>query len=85
MSLQGKKGLIIGIANHGAAGRTSHDTETFYGSKKVAEDYNLMEPVKAALGCSVRCVAAELDRGASACTLAGTTQNPRRLRHRAFR
>lgn len=30
------------------------------GSEKVAEDYNLMEPLKAALACSVRCMAAEL-------------------------
>ncbi len=35
-------------------------TITFYGSEKVVEDYNLMGPVKAALECSVRYMAAEL-------------------------
>lgn len=35
-------------------------TVTFYGSEKVVEDYNLMGPVKAALECSVRYMAAEL-------------------------
>ena len=35
-------------------------TVTFYGSEKVVEDYNLMGPVKAALECSVRYLAAEL-------------------------
>lgn len=34
-------------------------TVTFYGSEKVVEDYNLMGPVKAALKCSVRYLAAE--------------------------
>ena len=35
-------------------------TVTFYGSEKVVENYNLMGPVKAALECSVRYMAAEL-------------------------
>ena len=35
-------------------------TVTFYGSAKVVEHYNLMGPVKAALGSSVRYLAAEL-------------------------
>lgn len=35
-------------------------TMTFYGADKVVADYNLMGPVKAALECSVRCMAAEL-------------------------
>ncbi len=35
-------------------------TVTFYGSEKVVDDYNLMGPVKAALECSVRYMAAEL-------------------------
>jgi enoyl-[acyl-carrier protein] reductase I len=35
-------------------------TINFYGSEKVVEDYNLMGPVKAALECSVRYMAAEL-------------------------
>jgi enoyl-[acyl-carrier protein] reductase I len=35
-------------------------TITFYGSEKVVTDYNLMGPVKAALECSVRYLAAEL-------------------------
>ncbi len=35
-------------------------TVTFYGPEKVVEDYNLMGPVKAALECSVRYMAAEL-------------------------
>lgn len=35
-------------------------TVTFYGSEKVVEHYNLMGPVKAALECSVRYMAAEL-------------------------
>lgn len=35
-------------------------TVTFYGSEKVVQDYNLMGPVKAALECSVRYMAAEL-------------------------
>jgi enoyl-[acyl-carrier protein] reductase I len=34
-------------------------TITFYGSEKVVGDYNLMGPVKAALECSVRYMAAE--------------------------
>ena len=35
-------------------------TITFYGAEKVVEDYNLMGPVKAALECCVRYMAAEL-------------------------
>lgn len=35
-------------------------TVTFHGSEMVVEDYNLMGPVKAALECSVRYLAAEL-------------------------
>ncbi len=35
-------------------------TVTFYGAEKVVSDYNLMGPVKAALECSVRYMAAEL-------------------------
>jgi enoyl-[acyl-carrier protein] reductase I len=35
-------------------------TVTFYGSEKVVADYNLMGPVKAALECAVRYMAAEL-------------------------
>ncbi|MCP1673047.1 enoyl-[acyl-carrier protein] reductase I [Natronocella acetinitrilica] len=35
-------------------------TVSFYGAEKVVEDYNLMGPVKAALECSVRYMAAEL-------------------------
>lgn len=35
-------------------------TITFYGAEKVVEDSNLMGPVKAALECCVRYMAAEL-------------------------
>lgn len=35
-------------------------TVTFYGSERVVEHYNMMGPVKAALECSVRYMAAEL-------------------------
>ncbi len=38
-------------------------TVTFYGAEKVVADYNLMGPVKAALECSVRYMAAELGTG----------------------
>ena len=59
---------------------------TYFGPQRVVEHYNLMGPVKAALECATRYMAAELVARASAARdLAGALPDPRSVRDRLLR
>lgn len=62
-------------------------TVTFYDSEKVVDEYNLMGPVRAALGSSVSYMAAELGPKRIPCprALAATTQDARCVGYRPLR
>ena len=54
-------------------------TMSYHGAEKVIENYGIMGPVKAALECTVRYVAAELGPRAFACTLSVPDRSQRAL------